>query len=125
VGGVKWEYGVIALYGTDILLCGMLFLALLISKKNIDLRFMIYEKNPLSWILNLKSKIKNHTSETLLVAFLSWAGLSIFWSSGQVVALYFFVKLLLAIGRTSSAGSRKGMPYLCGGNLWSDLQHFA
>ncbi|MDD3964968.1 MAG: O-antigen ligase family protein, partial [Candidatus Moranbacteria bacterium] len=108
IGGEKWQYGTIGLYGTDILLLFLIILsATAYWKRNIDLRFMIYKWRPSFQFLILKSKIKNHISETLLGMFLLWVGLSIFWAGDQILALYFFVKLLLAVGLFAFVRSRE------------------
>lgn len=73
VGGEKWQYGVVALYGTDILL----FLLLVL------------------WTFR-RHKIQK--SDWILVLLLFWSGLSITWAGDQVLALYFSIKLALAIG---------------------------
>lgn len=83
VGGVKWEYGVVAVYGIDLLLVCILFL---IST---------------SWLWSIKYKvlsIKYGEPEMILALFLLWAGVSVFWASDHALASYFFVKLLLAVG---------------------------
>ncbi|MBP7822548.1 MAG: hypothetical protein KA034_01910, partial [Candidatus Moranbacteria bacterium] len=83
IGGVKWEYGVIGVYAIDILLVVILGLALL------------------RWLRSIKYQvlgIKYGRLELILLALLLWVGLSIFWAPDQMLALYFFVKLLLGGG---------------------------
>ena len=83
VGGVKWEYGIVAVYGIDLLLVCILFL---IST---------------SWLRSIKYQvlsIKYGGTEILLILLAAWVGVSVFWAPDQILALYFFVKLLLAIG---------------------------
>ena len=83
VGGVKWEYGVIGIYAIDLLLlvCVMWFLT----------EAFFFKKYQ---IPNIKYQI----SDLILLVFLFWAGVSIFWASDQMLASYFFMKLLLASG---------------------------
>lgn len=96
IGGEKWQYGTIAIYGTDIFfLCFVIFLAIAYWKKNLDLRFMIDEWRSFRVVSILKSKIIHHKSSVLLTALIMWSGLSIFWAEDQVLSLYFFVKILL------------------------------
>ena len=83
IGGVQWEYGVIGVYAIDILLVVILGLALL------------------RWLRSIKYQvlgIKYGRLELILLALLLWVGLSIFWAPDQMLALYFFVKLLLGGG---------------------------
>lgn len=84
IDGMKWEYGVIGIYAIDILLV-VIFGIFLFQRfqnyllKNYELRVTSYEKVALS-------------------LFLLWSGLSIFWAPDAMLALYFFAKLLLAVG---------------------------
>lgn len=83
IDGVKWEYGVIGVYAVDLLL-GVLLVWVLIS-----------------WLWSIRYtvlSIKYGGAEVILGFFLLWAGLSIFWAPDQMLAAYFFVKLLLAMG---------------------------
>lgn len=98
IDGEKWQYGTIAIYGTDILfLCIVIFSVITYWKKNLDLRFMIDEWG-FRWLSVLKSKIIHHKSSVLLIALILWSGLSIFWANDQVLSLHFFVKILLGAG---------------------------
>jgi len=98
VGGEKWQYGTIGVYGTDICLFLLIFLVAFVWKKNIDLRFMIFEWGIFQWFLFLKSKIINQKSETLLVMFLLWTGLSVIWAGDKWLAFSSFITFLLAVG---------------------------
>lgn len=84
VGGEKWQYGTIGLYGTDILL----FLLLVVWAVNRGRG------------RNRKQETTNEigTTEVVLMLVLLWSGLSITWAGDQVLALYFSIKLALAIG---------------------------
>jgi len=98
VGGEKWQYGTIGVYGTDICLFLLIFLVAFVWKKNIDLRFMIFEWGIFQWFLFLKSKIINQKSETLLMMFLIWTGLSVIWAGDKWLAFSSFITFLLAVG---------------------------
>ncbi len=99
IDGEKWQYGAIAIYGTDILfLCFVIFSVIAYWKKNLDLRFMIDEWGLFRWLSVLKFKIIHHKSSVLLIALIVWSGLSLFWANDQMLAVYFFVKLLLGAG---------------------------
>ena len=83
INGEKWQYGTIGIYATDIFLVMILVLAL----------------SP--WLRRIKypvSSIKYGGVEMALFFFLCWMGLSVLWAPDQLLALSFFVKLLLAAG---------------------------
>lgn len=83
IDGVKWEYGVIGVYAIDILLLVILGLVLF------------------QWLRSVKYtvlSIKYGGVEVILSLLLLWVGLSILWAPDHILASYFFVKLLLAIG---------------------------
>jgi O-antigen ligase len=102
IGGEKWQYGTIGLYGTDILLLIAIFFFVIASRfweKIEDLRLTIFESEDwVSRLFILKSKIILHKSFAALALLLLWSGLSILWAPDQVLAGYFFVKLLLGVG---------------------------
>ncbi len=84
IGGEKWQYGTIALYGTDILL---LFL------------FIVWIWN----ITNRRSRneeagTKNDKASFVLIGFLLWGWLSILWAGDRWLAFSFSIILLLAVG---------------------------
>ncbi len=103
VGGFKWEYGVMGVYGVDVLLVALLGLILIKWVK--DTRYKIQDTNK-SQISNLKSqgkaniKILNYKTLLFISSFLifSWSLGSIFWSPDKPLAVYFSGKLLLALG---------------------------
>lgn len=76
VGGEKWQYGTIGLYGTDILLVLAIMSAMIARYREHAMR----------------------TEAWAILMFLVWAGISISWATDTVLAGYFFVKLLLASG---------------------------
>jgi len=86
VGGEKWQYGTIAIYGTDILL----LLSAIIFLVTPDL---IRGPGLLS-----RFRVKPGMTEKMLMVFVLWAGLSILWAPDQMLAGYFVVKLVLAVG---------------------------
>ena len=96
VGGVKWEYGVIGLYGIDILLLVLVVWFLM------DVFFFKKYQIP-----NTKYQIP----DLILSLFLLWAGLSILWAGDKELALYFFVKLLLAGGLFSIVRYWSGLDF--------------
>ncbi len=83
VGGVKWEYGMVGVYFVDILL--LIFIVSLLTEAFFFKKYQI-------------PNIKYQISDLILLVFLFWAGVSIFWASDQMLAPYFFMKLLLASG---------------------------
>lgn len=80
VGGEKWQYGSIALYGTDILLVAALAF------------FILSQPKTRAYYV---SCIKYHVWLMLLVL---WGAFSIAWSDDQALAVYAAAKLLLAAG---------------------------
>ncbi len=91
IGGVKWEYGVVALYGTDILL--LLIFALVLFR---TIKERIWNQESGIKIPPLGDSVGMTT--LMLLLFIVWTGASIFWAGDQMLALYFFVKLLFAGG---------------------------
>ncbi|MBP5993692.1 MAG: O-antigen ligase family protein [Candidatus Moranbacteria bacterium] len=93
IGGEKWQYGTIAVYVSDSILFSVLILFFIsgdYAGKIFDFRY---------WIFDLKSRIKNLKSESVLpIALILWAGLSILWAPDQMLAGYFVMKLALAVG---------------------------
>ncbi len=89
IDGEKWQYGTIGVYFSDIIL------ALALSS-------LVFSKWKSAW-RNQESRIKNQTEEErslipyslFLILFIGWSGLSILWAPDQVLAGYFFMKLLL------------------------------
>ncbi len=102
IGGAKWQYGMIGVYLTDLLLLIAIFSFVIASRlweKNIDLRFTIFESEDASRrFLIPKSKIIFHKSTTMLSLLVFWSAVSILWAPDQVLSGYFFVKLLLGAG---------------------------
>lgn len=86
VGGEKWQYGTIGLYGTDILLALAVMSAMIARYREHAMR----------------------TEAWAILMFLVWAGISIFWATDTVLAGYFFMKLLLASGAFWLARSMAG-----------------
>lgn len=82
VRGVKWEYGMAGVYFVDILL--LFFIVSFLTESSFFKKYQI-------------SNIKYQITDLILLVFLFWAGVSIFWASDQMLALYFFIKLLLAV----------------------------
>ncbi len=80
IGGEKWQYGTIAIYGTDILL--LLLAIIFLVTPDLLSRF----------------RVKLGMVEKILMVFVLWAGLSILWAPDQMLAGYFVVKLSLAVG---------------------------
>ena len=81
IGGEKWQYGTIAIYGTDILL--LLLAIIFLVTPDLLSRFRV--------------KPGMTMTEKILMVFVLWAGLSILWAPDQILAGYFFVKLSLAV----------------------------
>jgi len=101
IDGEKWQYGTITIYGTDVVLF-LIIIFFVISggyiRKMYDVGFRNYEKEGSdSWVSILKSKIIHHKPSVLLITLILWSGLSVFWAGDQVLAGYFFVKLLLGV----------------------------
>lgn len=82
IGGEKWQYGTIAIYGTDILL--LLLAIIFLVTPDLLSRFRV--------------KPGMTMTEKILMVFVLWAGLSILWAPDQILAGYFVVKLSLAVG---------------------------
>lgn len=83
IEGEKWQYGTIAIYGTDILL--VLLLGLWIV-------YFFKERSK-------KQGARNWDRGLLLLGlFVCWAGISVAWAPDRILAGYFFVKLSLAAG---------------------------
>lgn len=83
IKGEKWQYGTIAIYGTDILL--VLLLGLWIV-------YFFKERSK-------KQGARNWDRGLLLLGlFVCWAGISVAWAPDRILAGYFFVKLSLAAG---------------------------
>ena len=80
IGGEKWQYGTIAIYGTDILL--LLLAIIFLVTPDLLSRF----------------RVKLGMVEKILMVFVLWAGLSILWAPDQMLAGYFVMKLSLAVG---------------------------
>lgn len=79
INGAKWQYGVIALYATDILLVAALviFVFRLISKQE---------------------TIKKDATFKIFLGLIVWTGLSTLWATDAVLGFYFFLKLCLGLG---------------------------
>lgn len=92
ISGEKWQYGMIGVYFSDLFLISTLAFFLIH-------RFVLKKYQ----IPNTKYQI----STKILVLFVFWTGLSIFWAGDQMLALYFFVKLLLAVGLFAFVRSRE------------------
>ncbi len=86
ISGEKWQYGVIGIYATDILLSAALI---------VFFASRICSSPEFSW---RKFPGRERFPEKMLLIFLGWAGLSVFWASDTILAAYFFLKLLLACG---------------------------
>lgn len=82
IGGEKWQYGTMGIYVSDILLVLVLVLAVWNRLKDSSEKYHV-------------SCITYHVWPAL---FLSWVGLSILWAPDQLLAGYFFMKLLSAAG---------------------------
>jgi hypothetical protein len=105
IEGEKWQYGTIGVYGTDILLFVAIVFAVIASVakqsrgKNGEWRMANGENKSQGWIFpGLPRRGLLAMTEWSLALLILWAGLSIFWAVDQVLALYFFVKLLLVAG---------------------------
>lgn len=81
VGGEKWQYGSVLIYVSDIILLFSIIAFIFSSWRDLTLQVTRY-------------KLQG-TSLALLIL---WAGLSALWAPDQMLAGYFFVKLLLAAG---------------------------
>lgn len=79
INGVKWQYGVIALYGTDILLA--LALAIFVWR-----------------LIGKQEKIEKDAALKIFLVLIVWAGLSLFWAADTLLGFYFFLKLCLGLG---------------------------
>jgi len=99
MGGFKWEYGTIGLYGVDIFIILFLVLSLVEYCRGFNFQFPI---SKFQSILNDSiSKFKKDTFYQLLVTsygLLAWSFVSIAWSPDKILALYFSLKLSLAVG---------------------------
>lgn len=84
IGGVKWQYGTIGLYGTDILLLAII---LLLVMSRLRRKSFIESVTP-AWF---------HDPVNSMLSFLiMWSGLSLLWSDEKLLAGYFFLNLILA-----------------------------
>lgn len=86
IGGEKWQYGTIALYGTDILFVVSLVLFL-------TPRLM---RDPTSFFSQCRATFIR--TERILFLFVGWSALSILWSFDQALAAYAVAKILVAVG---------------------------
>ncbi len=92
VNGVKWEYGIVGAYATDILLLFIIILSVIPG----------LTRNLGGWISG--SRVPPEAGKQFgmtnlcLALFVLWTGLSILWAGDQGLASYFFVKLLLVGG---------------------------
>jgi O-antigen ligase len=92
IGGEKWQYGTIGLYGVDILLLAALVFHLSSRAQSRDLH--------MKWRIPRLADSLGMT-EGILILFLLWVGASVFWATDTVLAGYFFAKLLLGAGCSS------------------------
>jgi O-antigen ligase len=123
MGGEKWQYGTIGIYMTDLVLILIFgcycveYLARQWRRRNIEgprrLRARLAGTQKPLFVMPFtceqtakkKALLAFQSVKQLLwkrsifgIGFLFWAGLAIGWASDQVLAGYFFVKLLLATG---------------------------
>ncbi len=107
VGGFKWEYGTIGIYGIDFLI--LLFLILSSVNYLRVFNFSAQGGPALGWqflrprrisLWLTKFKIQNYNYVLRLTSYVlvAWSFLSIIWSSDKILAGYFSFKLLLAVG---------------------------
>lgn len=81
VGGEKWQYGSILVYVSDFVLLFSI-IALVFS----------------SWRELMLQVTRHKLQVTSLALLVLWSGFSVFWAPDHLLAGYFFVKLLLAVG---------------------------
>lgn len=96
IGGEKWQYGTIGVYGTDILLFLAIVFFVIASRAK-----QSHDKNselPRSPATIRESYRLITMTEWILSGLLIWSGLSILWASDTALAGYFFIKLVLAVG---------------------------
>jgi O-antigen ligase len=87
IGGEKWQYGTIGIYATDIVL---ILLLLLYGR-------ILFLRRTSQWFRRFFTVVS--CSQSFLVLMLClWVGLLVFWAPDKMLALYFFVKFLLAGG---------------------------
>src|SRR3972149_8865452 len=79
INGAKWQYGVIALYATDIFL--VLALAIFVFR-----------------LISKQETIEKDAAFKLFLGLLAWIGFSVFWAADAKLGFYFFLKLSLAFG---------------------------
>ncbi|MEK7653599.1 MAG: O-antigen ligase family protein [Patescibacteria group bacterium] len=85
LGGAKWEYGTMVVYGSEILLWLIILFWFVLSIKE------------------RKSKVKSQKSKVYIFIFLYfyifilWSGLSIIWSADKSLAFYWYFHLLEAV----------------------------
>lgn len=79
INGVKWQYGVIALYATDILLV-------------LSLIVFVWR------LIRKQEKIEKDATLKIFLVLIAWAGLSVLWAADVWLVFYFFLKLCLSFG---------------------------
>ena len=111
IGGEKWEYGTIGVYGIDFFILLFLILSSVNYLRNSNFQFPIFNFQSIFNVLiskfrnsdltqNSKLKIGNYNYVLRLTSYVlvAWSFLSIIWSSDKLLAFYFSFKLFLAIG---------------------------
>ncbi len=99
VGGEKWQYGVIAVYGTDVIL--LFSIVAFIFSCDLRKRWQSISDAGCKisdWKRSFQNPLSLISYPLSLIVLVLWAGLSILWAPDQMLAAYFFVKLLLAAG---------------------------
>ena len=89
IGGEKWQYGTIGVYATDILFMGALILLFVIPGLTRDLEKKQGKR---------RSQVKPGMTRWWFGVFIVWALLSLLWAPDKMLAGYFVVKLMLAVG---------------------------
>ncbi|MEI8343439.1 MAG: O-antigen ligase family protein [Candidatus Moraniibacteriota bacterium] len=90
INGGASEYLTYSLYGVDILLVGLLILALLY--------FFLGTKSPIGDLVPKKTSIYPFMEVKLLLIFLTLGAVSIFWAENKTLAFYRETQIILALG---------------------------
>lgn len=96
IGDEKWQYGTIAIFGTDLILV-MMFL-LLICQAIMSHSDPLASREESRLRRTLRFFVSLGMTEKALIIFIFWTGFSVLWAGDQVLALAFFVKILLGAG---------------------------
>jgi len=89
IGGEKWQYGTIGIYASSLVLVAAIATGAVSKVKTMKSG---------SIGIGMDALWKERKTDAFLLLFVSWSGLSIFWSRDAILAGYTFLKVLLAAG---------------------------